>query len=118
MKVKMFALHNSVSALSELSGKPIPAVSAFKVAMLVKAINEPLAAFDETKNTLLKEVGEEQADKPGEYKINDMQRWQAEITALLDQEVDLSVPPIKVSELNNVSVEPRHLLALEWCLEA
>lgn len=118
MKVKMAAIQNALPALTDLAGKAIPASAAFKVALVIKALNEPLSVFDETRGKLLREVGEENPEKPGEYKILNLERWQTEMTAMLEQEIEVSVTPIKIPELKDVEVEPKTLVALDWCLEA
>lgn len=117
MKVKMAVLQNALPALTELSSKALPAPAAFKVAVVIKALTEPMTIFEETRAKLLKEVGEEDQEKPGNYKIVNAERWQAEMVALLDQEVELAVSPIKVSEMKDISIEPKTLVALDWCLE-
>ena len=117
MKLKMSVAQNSLPALGALAAVSLPAVAAYKVATMIRKLKEPMSTFDETRGALLKEVGELVEGKEGEYKINDLDRWNTEMAALLEADVDLAVSPIKVSELGSATVEPRVLVSLDWAFE-
>lgn len=135
MKVKISAVQESLPALGALAGVKLPAQVSFKVALLVKALKDPIEAFNDVRKKLLedpavaepmkltdkdgKEVLDEEGKprfKEGEYTIKDPKRWNDEMKAAGDQEIEVNVEAIKVSELGAAEIEPRVLVALDWCI--
>jgi hypothetical protein len=118
MKVSMGNLQQSLAALVKISNTQLPITVAFKITFLLKSIQPSLESFDAVKSKLLKEVGEVHPEKPDEYKIIDVDRWNKEMTALMSQETDVPIDKIKVSQFGDIVVEPSTLFALDWLIES
>lgn len=112
MKVKLQELLEAMEALNTLSGKSLSAATAFKVARVASALKQPVADFDAVRQKLLQEVGERVNDQ--QWKINDKERWEREISELLAQEIDLPDEKLTVSDFGSENVEPKTLMQLSW----
>jgi hypothetical protein len=117
MKLTLGVLQDSAEALNGIGQVKLPAPISYRLARILKAVKEPLTTLDETKQKLLDEVGTPDLDKPGMYKINDGPRWQSEIKALMEQEVEVEVVPLKLADFGDAEVEARWFAALDWCIK-
>jgi hypothetical protein len=116
MKVQIGKLVESFTALKELSEVSLPAATSMKVALVMSEAMQPMKAFEDAYNRLLREVGTPQADKPGTFDIKDQERFMQETNELFAQEIELSLEE-KLTNLGSASIKPATLLALSWLVK-
>jgi hypothetical protein len=79
---------------------------------LVNKVQPLLKIYDEKRNELVKEFGEE-PDKDGNIKVSDPEKFKlfsAKMKELLEVDEDIDWTPIKIEELGNVEIAPKLLL--------
>jgi hypothetical protein len=119
MKIKLLNILNSKQVLEKLGSETsFDAVIAYRIAKNIKALSSEFASFEEARINLIKKYGKEkEGGKEGEMEIlkENMLPYEKDISALLLEEVEISIIPIKVSNLKNVS--PNELLLIDWMLK-
>lgn len=116
MKIEVGKLVESINALKELADTSLPAATSMKVALVLSESAQPMKAFEEAYNKLLREVGQPQTDNPGKYDIIDQERFVRETEELFKQEIHLSLEE-KITNLGSASIKPATLLALNWLIK-
>lgn len=118
MKITIKQVRESNAALNELGATKLPSAVALRVMLIMKALRDPSAAFDETYNKLLMDCGVPIKDQPGQFQIapENIEEFNKESKILHAQEVEVNVKPIDVASFANIEVKPQTLLALDWML--
>ena len=98
MRIQLLNLVNSQTSLNKIIEQDLPAVTAFRLGKLAKAVKEELASIEETRVKLIQKYGEKE---DGTWKVNKNNEvdFHKEMTALFNEEVELNCDPIKVSDL-------------------
>lgn len=122
MKIKIETLLNSVPAMQELMNLKLPIVVSFKISKALRTVDKELTAFNEVKNKRIKELGEEIVvdGKPtGNWKVKEenSEAFNKEHKELVEKEVKLELPEIKISELGDVKIEASVLMNLDWLIK-
>lgn len=127
MKVKLSQVVGSQEALAKLIETKLPVKIGFKLGRLVVNLQPDLKIYEEQRLSLVKELGALDPELgPDQHRVTaeNMPKFVEEITKLQDIEIDVKystendLEKIKVSELGEVSIEPKELIALDWLLEA
>ena len=105
MKVQLRDVVNSKSALEELLTTQMPAKVSFAVAYNARHINAILTDFDKAHTALAATYGEKVTEG---YKVppKNQEKFQEELTELLDTEVDIDLREISEEQLKEISVTP------------
>lgn len=100
-------------ALSELVSKPLKTSVGYRLSVFLKKADVEYSLFVQKRNDLFKELGE-LTDGESAYKIKEenMVKFRSEIESMLDTEIDLTFPKVKLSEIDNVELEGKHMLTL------
>lgn len=120
--MKIEQLLNS-QGLSIILSKELPMVTSFKLSKLAKRIEEEVSLFDKARVAKVKELGEPIKDKDGketsDYKIKEENKeiWAQEYKSLIEQEVTIEVPEIKLADFGDIKIAPSQLLGLEWLIK-
>ena len=115
MKIKttLGALADSIPALSEVAGMAIAGRTAYAIAKTARAVEAETGPFDEARRAI---IGRYAGDK-GEIKDAEARaKAAAEIAELRDQEVEISIRPVALDELADLTLKPIHLMQLEWMI--
>ena len=117
--MKLRQLVESETVLETLLKKSLPINVAWELKTFIKVINPELTSFVEVKNDKIKELGEEVMEngKPtGSIKVKgeNVQEFTKCINELLDKELDIKIPQIKISAIKNVSISPIELMVLDY----
>jgi len=121
--MKLKQLVNSVESINALVSQKLPVVVSYKLSLFLKKIQPELSTWDEKKDALIKEYGKIKKDEKGvdttEYEIikEDVKAFQAKLDTVLEEEIKIDVPEIKINDLGAVEIEPKHLLALDWIIK-
>ena len=102
----------------------MPIVLSFKLSLFIKKINPAVEEFGKKRNELLAIHAEKILDKDkketGQMKFTDKEKaeeFTKEINLLLDTEVEVEVPEIKIEEFGNIEIEPKLLMNLDWLVK-
>jgi hypothetical protein len=127
MKLKQlidsFGLPNGIpGAITIIANQKLPAIGSYKIAMVIKNAQPSVDEFYKIHNEKVKEYGEEiiEKEKPtGRYNIKEenKEKFQKEIEELLEQEVNLTIPELKIKDFDGLSLEPRYLVQLDWLIK-
>ncbi|MFA7662762.1 MAG: hypothetical protein WCX88_02490 [Patescibacteria group bacterium] len=122
--MKLKQLVDGVESLGVIMGLKLPVVAAYKISLFVKKSNPELEEYNKKRNEMLADYAEQIKDEEGkdtnQFKFKDednAKKFSDEINALLDQDITVEVPEINISELADVSIEPKHLVSLDWLLK-
>jgi uncharacterized protein (DUF2344 family) len=120
--MKLKQLIDSNESLVYLSSQKLTATISYKVAMVIKNTKPSLEEFFKVRDEKVKEYGEEiiEKEKPtGRYNIKEenKEKFQKEIEELLEQEVNLTIPELKIKDFDGLSLEPRYLVQLDWLIK-
>jgi uncharacterized protein (DUF2344 family) len=122
INMKLKQLIDSNESLVYLSSQKLTATISYKVAMVIKNTKPSLEEFFKVRDEKVKEYGEEiiEKEKPtGRYNIKEenKEKFQKEIEELLEQEVNLTIPELKIKDFDGLSLEPRYLVQLDWLIK-
>lgn len=122
--MKLKYLVDGAEALGQLMQIKMPIVLSFKLSLFIKKINPAVEEFGKKRNELLAIHAEKILDKDkketGQMKFTDKEKaeeFTKEINLLLDTEVKVEVPEIKIEEFGNIEIEPKLLMNLDWLVK-
>ncbi len=126
--MKLGTLVNSKKALETLLKGSLPINIAWELKKLVKVVNPELSSYDEIREQKIIEMGEKFTDKEGKenYKVKDknLPKFVTEIEELLDKDIDIKVPQIKIKDLiehkdvngKSIEITTGELIVLDWLI--
>lgn len=125
MTVTVQNIVESQEVMRVLSNKSLRGRTAFKVARLLKKIEEELNTFNDTRVKLIESYAKK--DEDGNFVTNDKNEYQfdtenankfvAEINKLLAEEIQIEANPIKIDELEDLDFTPAEMAQLEPFIE-
>lgn len=112
MKTTIEKILDVRETLSRLAEKALPVKQSYRLAKLVKAVNNELSIYEGERIKLCEKYGTLDKDN-GVYKFEgeNREKFNADINVLLSQEVELDVKPIDISNLelsaqDIINIEP------------
>lgn len=122
--MKLKTLVDSIESLNVLTNTKIPATVSYKISLFIKKSQDELDLYNSKRKELLEEYGtevlSEDGKKTGNYKFeteDSAKNFNEEINKLLDQDITIESPEVKISELSKIDIEPKYLLALDWLIK-
>lgn len=111
--MKLSQLLQISPSLQVLSTLKLPAKASFRIAKIVNLIKPDLAAHDVARTALLQELGtiDETGTSYNLTAVNSM-KFGSAMAQLADEECDLVLPTLAISDLGDIEIEPLHLAAL------
>jgi predicted house-cleaning noncanonical NTP pyrophosphatase (MazG superfamily) len=110
----------SADALGEFANQKWPAKLSFRLSKTVKSAQAELKDYFETRDNLIKDLGEEIEGRNGkqiQVKKENKDSFKEQIEALLDEEIALQGRVISLDELpDNVEVSATVLADLDWLI--
>lgn len=124
MKVTGNEFLNMCSAFSRLITEKMNLNTACSIAKNIKEMDVIKKVIDEKRNTIIMEHAEKDSEgniitnNDGSVKtIADIGVFSSKMADLLSQEIEIEIAKISKSNLENISISPMDILALEKCLE-
>ena len=124
MKVTNRKVMNSIESLGEIQRTEIPAVLSYRLAKIILVIDPIMKAINMARAKLLDTYAEKDGDgnsapEPDEkgnmmVKLSDPEKFESELSVLLDAENDMPIEPINISEMDGLSVKPFVFINLDW----
>ncbi len=124
VKMKLGEIRFLVNGLRKLIDKELPVKTAYKISKITQAVNIEFNALEVARGNLVKKYGkEEEVSKGkvprGEVKVDPEkeQEFFQEFNTLLDEDMKMDIDPISIDDLENISLTPADLLALQRILK-
>lgn len=119
MKIKLSRLQQSAESLKAIAQTKLNLKLSYDIAKRLRYINNELEMFQQTRIAKAKELSEGKLKENGtEFDIPkaDLVKLNEELSVLLDTEIELDITPIKLVDLGDISIEPAHLVALDYLI--
>ena len=118
--MKLGELVGSVTALSNLAAEKMKAKQAYRVSRVLMEANSHLEAFNSARDNAVEKYGKKNGDgnievKPGS---KESKKFNEEITALLDEDVEMKFDRIDLKEIGNLEVTVGDMIALDWLIDS
>lgn len=129
--MKLATIINSKDAVIALLKNQLPIDTAWSMKLFVSKISPELTAFEEVKNAKILEYGEEvekevdgKTTKMTQVKPENLEVFAKEVGELLEKEIEVDVPVVKISDLTAYSKKSKEpifmstndLILLEWLI--
>ena len=121
--MKLREIVNGLEALNNLAEQKLPILVSFNIGLFIKNISDTIKTYEEKRNELIKELGTVNKDAEGketgkfDFTKENAVVFNEKINAVLDAEVDVKVPEIKLSDLSDLKIEPKNLIQLGFILK-
>jgi hypothetical protein len=108
-----FLVQSIAPSLQALAGMKLPVKAAFRVGTAVTAIKPHMEEYEKQRTALFEKYGTLDETKQS-YSVapEKFEVFNKSFSDLLDEDVTVVLPKIKLSEMGDVSIEPAHLVAL------
>lgn len=122
MKITLETVLKSFDALEKISKLKLPVAVSFKVGKTIKALNAELEIYHETRKKRIQELGEPTKDHEGNptknYQVTEenISVWEKEHKELVEREIEISIHPLKLSDLGDEKLEPVVFAELDWLI--
>ena len=121
IKVKISDILNGTETLQKLAQKDFKAKLAWSIARLLKAAEQEIQNFNDTRLSLIKKYGEKDengelvTDEKDNCKIveSNVKSFNDELNELIATEVELNANPIDIALLEDLQFTPADMAALE-----
>lgn len=123
--LKLEQLVNSANALKNLSNKPLKAKSAYATARILKAADQEMTSFNDTRMELVRKYGikdennELILDENGNAQIDLEHRnaFNEEFNELLQSSIEINANKIRLDDLGDIDFTPSEMAQLEDFIE-
>ena len=117
--MKLGELVGSVAALSNLAAEKMKAKQAYRVSRVLREANSHLEAFNSARDNAVEKYGKKNGDGNIEVKQDskEFNKFNEEMTALLDEDVEMKFDRIKLKEISNLEVTVGDMIALDWLID-
>ena len=114
MKLQLRELFNAKEAFARFLDEPLPTGVAVPLRELVKAINEHFTTLEESRNDLIREMGEEQ--EGGEFKFSEdtQEVFIKKFDEMLDAEVELEWETISIKDIDDAKISVKDLNTIDF----
>lgn len=112
MKITIKQILNARETLSRLAGRTLPVKQSYRLAKLVKAVNDELNVYDGERIKLCEKYGTLNKEKRiYEFEDGEYKSFETDINVLQSQEVELDIKPIDIiglelSASDIINIEP------------
>jgi hypothetical protein len=114
MKIKAIDVMNMRAALGVLSQTKLPAKISYRVGRGLNKVQSAINVINKEQHQYYKTHGILNEDKT-QYMIppGKEAEFQIEVQRLMDEEIEIDLHPICITDLEGISIEPAHLASLE-----
>ena len=112
---------SALPAIQKLMEAKLSAGIAFRLAKFAKEVEPHVESYEKVRAELLEQFGtkgEEGDEGQVQYTFANGQaeKFTKELTALLEEKVNIKIKKVKVSDLEGAELTPRDMMALDWAL--
>lgn len=108
MKIKLSQIVGNIENIKALQEIALPVKVSYKIKRLVDKLNPILKSYDEKRNDLIKEFGDEQED--GNFAVKDpekLKEFAEKLQELLDMEEEIDFEKINIDSLGDIKLEAK-----------
>ena len=125
IEIKMLTIVNSMEVLKRLSESKIRGRTAYKIAKILKRVDEEYGLFQDARRKLILECakkdenGEPVADENGNVSISEenISMFNEEISKLLETTVNIDTDKIHLDEIEQIDFTPSDIIMIEDFIE-
>lgn len=122
MKLTLSSIVIAEDVLNKLADKKgLKAKTSFALAMNIKALREPIHAFENVKNDLVRKYGEKEGEGEDIYVVNkdskNFNKFVEEYNSLMETETDVKIKKIKIDELDDTGLSPNEFIAISFMID-
>ncbi len=125
--VRLANLLEAVGPLQTVMGQKIDAVTAFRIKKTLRVVDNTIEDYQETRQKKLKEFCKPDKKRPEKVMqdkvgnvvfLNDdaKNQFSDEMEALMKEEQTIKADHVKLADLEEVSISPNDMLALDWLI--
>ena len=115
--MKLKNIVESIGSLQKLSNLQLKMKLAFRISKFLNETKVVIDLFEEKRNALIKEHGVLQENGSIIVKDDKIEFVNKQIEEVLNEELDITIPEISLSEFGDVEIEPLHLMKLDWFIK-
>ena len=113
MNIKLIQILSARDTLSRLGERTLPVKQSYRLAKLIKAINNEMSVYEGERIKLCEKYGTLSEDKT-KYDIHDMEGFNRDSEELLNQEIELEAKPI---DINGLELTAQDIIKIEPFIE-
>ena len=113
MKVKLYEIINASEVLTKIMKSTINLKAAYRIGKIAKKYQAEMEIFQDLRKKLFDKYGETQDDKSVKIKDDKIPEYQKEMNELLQNDVELDIEPVVISENEKIEISPAELLLVE-----
>lgn len=114
IKTKLKTIINSREAMQRLAGQTLPVAVSYRIAKLIKLLNDELALYESERIKLCERYGELNPEE-NKYNITQGAEFTHELNSLLDYTVELAAD--KISLPSTLMITPSDLISMDDFVE-
>lgn len=114
IKTKLKTIINSREAMQRLAGQTLPVAVSYRIAKLIKLLNDELALYESERIKLCERYGELNPEE-NKYNITQGAEFTHELNSLLDYTVELAAD--KISLPSTLTITPSDLISMDDFVE-
>jgi len=102
----------ALEAMNVLVTKPMKASVGFKLSVFIKKVQPEYEAFTKKRDELLKELGTSEDGEKYTIPRANIDKYTETMNDLLNIEVDIDVPKIKLEDIKDIDIEAKYIYIL------
>jgi hypothetical protein len=115
IKLKIQEVINASMALRQIAGTKLPILVSFSFSLFLKGLQPIFESYNESRLKLLEEFGTLNKEKNEyDFKEGNKAKYEKKYLELIEGEVDVKVPEIKLADLGDTKIEPATLENIIW----
>jgi len=115
IKLKIQEVINASMALRQIAGTKLPVLVSFSFSLFLKGLQPIFESYNESRLKLLEEFGTLNKEKNEyDFKEGNKAKYEKKYLELIEGEVDVKVPEIKLADLGDTKIEPATLENIIW----
>ena len=125
IEIKLNTLLNNMNVLRELADRPVKGRTAYQLGKIIKAADEELEMFNDTRAKLLDEFAKK--DENGEYILDsnnsytfdgdNMKEFMNALNQVLNLDISINAGKVKLDDLEDLDFTPAQMVQLEAFIE-
>jgi len=117
MKLSLRKILNSTSSISKLNEVELPIKISFRLSLLSKNLDYILKIYSDKLNIIFEKYGEKIDNEQIKIKHDNVELFTKEKNELEDEEVDVDVQEIKISEIESIKISAKDMMLLDWLIK-
>lgn len=113
MKIKISKLTVAIPSLKFLSEQTTQAKTAYRLAKFLNSVSLELDIAETTRKNLIKTYNLDNKEI-AEQNSENLENFRQEMTKLMDEEVEIDIEPLSISELSGLPISVSHMMNLDF----